>query len=287
VFRPDSNPRLVVSVFNSWSHKVADFTILPQAGVWQNLASKAPWLFLHLPRWIYKRLTKPAAQEGISQNSTFERDAEKDPDGLGLEKVTTNDRYAAGTRAPDIPGLVKQHDEDILASRSRPDAAALARQLALAIRRAAKDTGLLKPRQYTYEEWVEFTRLIRFSAVGGPAEALRDEDDEGLIEWDWLAENSPMMAQQTESEFVLERLCESLVRYLRRNPPQAAFAGTVREKGEEALRLNSDSWHEETSGSTAEGNSRQGSVVNLALNADVDRIGALHVLEEEDHEHHH
>jgi potassium channel subfamily K len=260
---------------------------LPQAGVWQNLVSKAPWLFLHLPRWIYKKLTKPTTLEGIKQSSTFERDLEKDSDRLGLERVNTNDRYAAGMRVPDIPGLVKQHEEDVVASKSKPDAAALARQLALAIRRAAKDTSLLKPREYTYEEWVEFTRLIRFSAVGGPAEALRDEEDEGLIEWDWLAENSPMMAQQTESEFVLERLCESLVRYLRRNPPQAAFAGTVREKGEESLRLNGAGWQEETSGSNVEGISRQGSAVNLALNSDIDRIGALHVLEEEDHEHHH
>jgi potassium channel subfamily K len=234
-----------------------------------------------MPKWLEKALKRPAAQDGIDKSLPSKLDMEK-PSNEAL-----NDAYAAGSVIPDIKALEKQHDEDV-ATKS-PDAAALARQLALAIRRAAHDMTLDKPRQYTYEEWVEFTRLIRFSAVGGPAEALKNEEDEGLIQWDWLAENSPMMAQENESEFVLERLCESLVRYLRRNPPQAAFAGTVREKGEAALRLKNEHWHEdEADPNPVDTKSRRPSSIatKLVTEGDDGTVGGLHVLHEEDDEHH-
>jgi hypothetical protein len=38
-----------------------------------------------------------------------------------------------------------------------------------------------------------------------------------MVEWDWIGEDSPMMSGQSEPEFVLQRLCESLTRYVRRN----------------------------------------------------------------------
>jgi potassium channel subfamily K len=158
---------------------------------------------------------------------------------LNRTQTMRNEMYAAGLETPDINAIERQHDLDL--EHRQPDAAALARQLALAIRRAAKDMMMETPRQYSYEEWVEFTRLIRFSAISGPSE-IPKEVDEGMIEWDWLAENSPMMAEHTEAEFVLERLCESMVRYLRRNPPHEAFAGTLKDIGEDALRLKAGGW---------------------------------------------
>lgn len=53
--------------------------------------------------------------------------------------------------------------------------------------------------------------------VGGVPEAIVDADDEeeDLIEWDWIGENSPMIAGKSEVRFVMERLCESLARYMR------------------------------------------------------------------------
>lgn len=41
-------------------------------------------------------------------------------------------------------------------------------------------------------------------------------EEEDVIEWDWLGEDSPLMASASEPEFILEKLCESLVRYTRR-----------------------------------------------------------------------
>jgi potassium channel subfamily K, other eukaryote len=214
----------VVSAFNAWSHTVADHTILPKNDRWRLLHDRFVEWKASLP-WSKARQQNPGiGDRTITMNRT---------------QTIRNEMFAAGLETPDIHAIERQHDVD-LESR-QPDAAVLARQLALAIRRAAKDMSMEAPRQYSYEEWVEFTRLIRFSAVASPSEVFK-EADEGMIEWDWLAENSPMMAEYTEAEFVLERLCESLVRYLRRNPPHEMFAGTLKTKGEDALRLKDGGW---------------------------------------------
>ncbi|KAI8624287.1 hypothetical protein F5Y19DRAFT_467913 [Xylariaceae sp. FL1651] len=93
----------------------------------------------------------------------------------------------------------------------------LARQLATAIRSVARDLRADPPKRYSYTEWVHFTKLIRFSS-GASREAVEArEEEEGLVEWDWIGEDSPMLAESTESEWVLDRLCESLHRYTRRH----------------------------------------------------------------------
>jgi potassium channel subfamily K len=72
---------------------------------------------------------------------------------------------------------------------------------------------LPKPKRYTFEEWVEFVRLIRLTGSKSRYRGdLNDEDEEGLVEWDWIGPDSPLMSGLSESEWLLERLCESLVR---------------------------------------------------------------------------
>lgn len=107
----------------------------------------------------------------------------------------------------------------------------LGRKLAKAIRKVANDLRVHPPRVYAYEEWVEFTQLIRFTSKdqkkkqshSGDEDGVDGEDDEEdeehLIEWDWIGPDSPMMAQESEAEFVLDRLCESMGRYIRRLAP--------------------------------------------------------------------
>ena len=66
---------------------------------------------------------------------------------------------------------------------------------------------------------MEFTQLIRFTAKkNGDVDS---EEDEGLIEWDWIGEDSPMMSKGSEAEFVLDRLCESMQRYIKLAPTPA------------------------------------------------------------------
>jgi potassium channel subfamily K len=292
----------VVSVFNSWSVTLADFTVLPQYGLWRDLIERYPWLLLHLPAVINKGIQARATKgdneklrvgekEGSYQEGTSSTD-----DG----PATKDEQYAEGKTKVDLEGIVDQQDADKL---KQPDATALVRQLALAIQRTAHDLTADKPREYTYEEWVEFTRLIRFSAIGGTANALIDEEEEeGMIEWDWIGEDSPMMSLQSESQFVHDRLCESLVRYLKRNPPHAPFSETLKERGEEALRLKGGSAPEEDDDTIASGSgsrstsifnsaasvkSRRSSIVQPApFDPDDLKITNLHPVEEESHDHH-
>ncbi|CAJ2502121.1 Uu.00g049740.m01.CDS01 [Anthostomella pinea] len=93
----------------------------------------------------------------------------------------------------------------------------LARQLATAIRTVARDLQADPPKRYSYEEWAHFTKLIRFSSGAGKDAVEAREEEEGLVEWDWIGEDSPLLSDSTESEWVLDRLCESLNRYTRWN----------------------------------------------------------------------
>jgi len=323
----------VVSVFNHWSNEIAEMTMMPRYGAWRTIMEKYPWLFLHLPQWIQRRGEARAEKEriragfqvggsidskdpekGLSNGSTPSNEKEK-------ERENRDDALAAGTISPTLSDIANQHDADVANHGKTPDAAALARQLALAIRRAAHDlgTGEKDKKKYTYEEWVEFTRLIRFSASGGVLQALKEEEDEGLVEWDWIGEDSPMMARVCEPEFVLDRLVESLVRYLRRNPPVDNFASSLKERGEDALRMRTGFHHvsAESEGKKVDADAEdieirplkrtmsapattKGTTASLigrmdfsrqrspSVNADAitPAAPALHPVEEEDHEHH-
>ena len=90
----------------------------------------------------------------------------------------------------------------------------LARKLARSIKQIAHDVKDNHDKQYSYEEWVEYTRLIRFTAKD--VDDVELDEEEGMIEWDWIGEDSPMMASGTESDFLLERLIESMHRYITR-----------------------------------------------------------------------
>ncbi|KAI0396293.1 hypothetical protein F5Y17DRAFT_129967 [Xylariaceae sp. FL0594] len=95
----------------------------------------------------------------------------------------------------------------------------LARQLALAIRSVAQDVGGDPKKRYAYGEWAHFKNLISFSAKGDGDDA--EGHDGGpdyynyITDWDWIGEDSPMLADSPEPKWVLDRLCESLDRYTR------------------------------------------------------------------------
>ncbi|CAK7239999.1 MAG: Potassium channel [Sporothrix thermara] len=91
------------------------------------------------------------------------------------------------------------------------------------------------PKRYTFEQWTRFGELIRFTPGRGSAgdqanlagdtedgEDGEDGEDEGLLEWDWIGEDSPMLADTTEAQWVLYRLCESLNRYTRHQAQRQA-----------------------------------------------------------------
>jgi len=179
----------VIAAINRGTFTLADWTVMPKAGVWADFLNSHPKLRDWLKDYTQRKQAKKRVEQGFElQNPDEEAD---------LEQVVR-------------PTLEKLAEEPL--EQTEHD---LARKLALAIKKTATDLHSDHPIRYTYEEWVEFTRLIRFSKLTEDELEL-EEEDEGLIEWDWIGEDSPMLAEVSESEWVLDRLCESLNRYTRR-----------------------------------------------------------------------
>ena len=178
----------VIASFKRGTFALADFTVLPKEGVWRAFVDNHPMLL----RWLQKRAEKQAEKQRVTEGFRV-GPADEDP--------------AART-----PSLAELAEEDL-------DEHDLAKKLAIAIRYTADHLKDDNQKAYTYEQWAEYTRLIRFSRLT-PGELKAEEEEIGLIDWDWIGENSPMMAEQTECEWVLDRLCESLDRYMRRLVPE-------------------------------------------------------------------
>ncbi|ETN43224.1 uncharacterized protein HMPREF1541_02383 [Cyphellophora europaea CBS 101466] len=170
----------VIATFKRATIKLGDFTLLPKAGIWHNVVQSQPWL----RNWVQKVALKRRVQKGMPVGP--------DPDAVD-----------------DVPTIEQLASQEL-------DEAQMTRRLTFAIRRTADDLVRHPGKRYSYEEWADFTRLIRFTKMNSE-ELERDEDQEGVVEWDWLDENSPMLSEQSEAEWVLDRLCESLLRWLKKN----------------------------------------------------------------------
>ena len=168
----------VISSFKRGTFKLGDLTVLPKAGLWHDLLKSNRWLW----NWMSRRVESNRDKKGLPVGPST---------GVGVPELTIED----------------------LADYN-PSEAEMTKRLAWAIRRTADDLQHSPGKRYTYEQWVEFTHLIRFSRVG--LETCVEASD-GVVEWDWLGDSSPMLSGQTESEWILDRLCESLLRLLKKN----------------------------------------------------------------------
>jgi potassium channel subfamily K len=188
----------VVLAINHGTFTLADWTVLPKKGVVHDFFEKYP----RLKAWIERRneglQAKKRLQEGFSIQNPDELISPSGTFGDDLNHTNSHTERRIEELAEEP---MTEHD--------------LARKLALAIKATANDMRLPHRKMYSYEEWVEFTRLIRFSR-DSPQQVEEEEEEEGLVEWDWIGENSPMLANASESEWILDRLCESLNRYTRK-----------------------------------------------------------------------
>jgi len=94
--------------------------------------------------------------------------------------------------------------------------------LTRSIRRVAKHMEYTPKRAYEYEEWVEFTRLIRACEYSKPSrvKGIRPgetvsiyeniDNDEGFVLWDWIGEDSPLLNEGREPAWVHDRLTKGL-----------------------------------------------------------------------------
>jgi potassium channel subfamily K len=195
----------VIDSFKKGTFRFADFTILPKEGVWKDWLQSNPRLW----KWLISRKEERDRKKRLKEGLQFPSAADEDGD---VDQETAEDSEALH---PNMATLSRELTND--SQHQVPSDTVLARRLALAIRQVATDlkSAFADSKHYTFEEWAELTRLIRFTSQGED-EAIAEESEGGLIEWDWIGETSPMMSGQSEPEFVLDRLCESLGRYMRR-----------------------------------------------------------------------
>jgi potassium channel subfamily K len=193
----------VISSFKKAVSHFGDFTLLPKQGAYRRLLDRYPRLI----QWLQKRKEEKAAQRRLAAGfpvGNDGRDEDSEKRAKTLEQV----------------------------ARETPTHYDLARRLVKTIRKVARDAKYTKDKQYSYEEWLEFSQMIRFTAERDEDSAGANEEDEGMVEWDWIGEDSPMMARGSEAEFILDRLCESMQRCIHRvSSPRA-----VREPPTEAGR---------------------------------------------------
>ncbi|KAL8708135.1 MAG: hypothetical protein Q9225_007651 [Loekoesia sp. 1 TL-2023] len=189
----------VIASFKRGTFTLADWTVLPKASLWRSLLQQHQGLW----NWLQKKAEKAEEEKRVAQG------------------------FPIGPAEDDAPPTLEQ-----VAELSKLDQHALARKLGLAIRQTANDLRADPPKKYSYEEWAVYTHLIRFSRMSrAELEELEEEEEQGLIEWDWIGEDSPMLAEQSESEWLLDRLCESLDRYMRRQHHQRRKGTTRRRSG--------------------------------------------------------
>lgn len=102
-------------------------------------------------------------------------------------------------------------------------------KLTCAIRRVTQD-ALDGGNQYSYEEWAEFMQMIQLSHpyLG---EMHTDKDEYGRLTWDWIGEWTPMMSKKSESEWILDRLCESMIRCSSIHGKRCSLRNEVEDRG--------------------------------------------------------
>lgn len=201
----------VVASFKHGTNAVADYVLLPQSHVYKTCLSRIPGI----AQLLISRQERIRLQRGFQLENGEESGAGDNSNLTDTNRSSNHNDSATAHPYPTLEELARQ-----------PTPLELARQLAFSIRRATKHAREGKRKRYSYEEWVEFTRLIKFTdprsrlpTQNGESQDLEgsfdlDEDEYGLLNWDWIGENSPMLARQTEPEWVLDRLCESLIRYV-------------------------------------------------------------------------
>lgn len=224
----------VISAVNNWTITLADFTVLPKKGIFKIALDKNPGL----KEWVTDFAQRKAGERRVREGFQIQN-----PDEFVLERM---EKAGSGDgRLDDQEGMTPHIELNNQSTSTRPQINhgevrdevndddndddgggsdhSLAQQLAQSIKRVAQDLRVNPPIRYSFEEWVCFTRLIRFSKQdpGQDLDTIQEEiteqeEEEGLVEWDWLGENSPMLADITEAEWVLNRLCESLRRYTRK-----------------------------------------------------------------------
>ncbi|KAK0712228.1 hypothetical protein B0T21DRAFT_427200 [Apiosordaria backusii] len=179
----------VVMAINRGTFTLADWTIMPKKGILKSFLARHPTI----SRIVIRK------EDGTEK-------------GKGPDEPARDERWFAEID-PERP--IEEQPEENQEAKNKDDDNELAKELSNTIKAVAHDLRSHPPKVYSFTEWARFTKLIRFTTCSS-LERDEVEEREGQTEWDWIGEDSPLLADVTEAEWVLDRLCESLGRWMRR-----------------------------------------------------------------------
>ncbi|KAI1129388.1 hypothetical protein F5Y10DRAFT_238503 [Nemania abortiva] len=189
--------------------------------------------------------------ESSSASSTSEgRDnEEREPSNADTRKITVPKRKGTGDKSkqPKKEKIEPFDDQDI--HEQLPKTRAEYRLLLIdEIRRVSQHLQHSPPREYTYQEWAWYLRLIGedesdvsthrkplkkpMNEAHGTAAPVNDQEKSDKPKWSWVGHRSPLMDTRDEAEWILDKLSRKLRQELQAAVEESEGEGGVRDTEE-------------------------------------------------------
>ncbi|KAK6529382.1 Potassium channel [Arthrobotrys megalospora] len=218
---------LIVKNVTLW---LGEWTVLPEEKLSQ-LGGRNRWLKSERRRRKQQRIRESLEFQEAQRQRQQQRNDQLDDDNNEAEEKRELERIGAGL-------VIREEKEERNRWSAEDSNAFLLHDLAYAIQKLMPDlTGEL-PRQYSYEEWSSYLKLINTpdprpgSGRRPRPKELEAEGGKPVGETDWLGENSPLMSRQSETEWLLTRLCSRLEGCLREEKETARRRSKGKARGE-------------------------------------------------------
>ncbi|EPS41461.1 hypothetical protein H072_4595 [Dactylellina haptotyla CBS 200.50] len=231
----------VIERFQNATLRLAEFTLLPKEGIRESLQET-------YKRWKQERTgkkhdndEKSRPRSSYAASAMSGRSNTSSPSAARRSSLGGIQEQDERPRSQRIPIFQISDDSDPEQQRQQVDEAdgqqeenlkilpedytfqELLMALAAAIRDVGRQVCIDPKRAYDYEDWVEFTRLIRACELVKPhrlkgvkpgEEIPRDniDNEEGFVLWDWIGEDSPLLYEGREPAWVQDRLTRGLER---------------------------------------------------------------------------
>ncbi|KKA25989.1 hypothetical protein TD95_002709 [Thielaviopsis punctulata] len=164
-------------------------------------------------KWLVSQLTCGALWSEFYTRDRLTRNG--DAEAVLLREISGEGRVHLRSREAVARAIVRAAEADELEMPAAPRGWELHCVLSAEIAAVARDVCDEKARgkAYSYEEWTWFLRLLGEEEGNqqGHGVAGRKAEEEG---WSWMGVRSPLMSEQDEAQWILERLIERLRREL-------------------------------------------------------------------------
>ncbi|KAF3276114.1 Potassium channel [Orbilia oligospora] len=189
---------------------LGEWTILPEEKL-PDLGGRNRWLKTETQRRRQRRIQGSEKFQQAQREREEQRHRElRDDDEEDIEEKRALERIGTGL----INREGKERDTGSGEERNKR----LFHDLAFSIQKLMPDLASNSPKQYGYEEWSSYLKLINMQDPRSriqPAPRVGEAGVERHPKDDWLGENSPLMSRQSETEWLLTRLCSRLEACLR------------------------------------------------------------------------